>query len=300
MPDADIALHVHDVVKDYGEKRVLDGIHLKVAAGERCALVGPSGCGKSTFFRLILGQERPTSGEIKIDGVPVGPPSTDRGVVFQRYSLFPHLTALENVVLGKRLSTPFFEWLRRKKQFEEEAMAFLSRVGLDHAAEKYPHELSGGMQQRVSVVQSLIMKPKVLLLDEPFGALDPGMREDIQLFLLELWEQQPMTYFLVTHDLEEAVFLGSRLLVLSQYYTDDRGDGPEVKRGAKIVTDLAISADRKAFPTMEKYSQNFNDLLIEIRREGFDPEYRQHVREFDLKHPHSLHPVAGAGGGASS
>ena len=294
--DAEISLHVHNVVKDYGEKRVLDGIHLKVAAGERCALVGPSGCGKSTFFRLILGQERPTSGEITIDGVPVGPPSTDRGVVFQRYSLFPHLTAVENVMLGKRLSAPYFEWLRKKKEFEDEAMEFLSRVGLDHAARKYPHELSGGMQQRVSVVQSLIMKPKVLLLDEPFGALDPGMREDIQLFLLELWEQEPMTFFLVTHDLQEAVFLGSRLLVLSQYYTDDRGDGPEVKRGAKIVADHAISADRKAFPTMEKYSQNFNDLLLEIRREGFDPEYRQHAREFDLKHPHSFHPVAHTSG----
>jgi NitT/TauT family transport system ATP-binding protein len=289
-----IVLHAHQVVKDYGEKRILDDIHLQVAAGERCSLVGPSGCGKSTFFRLILGQERPTSGEITIDGAPVGPPDTDRGVVFQRYSLFPHLTALENVVLGKRLSLPFFEWMRRKKELEGEAMEFLARVGLDHAAKKYPHELSGGMQQRVSVVQSLIMRPKILLLDEPFGALDPGMREDVQLFLLELWEQDPMTYFFVTHDLQEAVFLGSRLLVLSQFYTDDRGEGPEVRRGAKIVHDHPISADRSLYPTMEKYSRNFNELIAEIRHEGFDPQYRQHARNFDLKHPHSFRPALGA------
>jgi len=283
-------LHIEDVYKSYGTKRVLDDVDLRVARGEFCSLVGPSGCGKSTLLRLILGQERASEGRVLIDGQPVGTPDLQRGVVYQRYSLYPHLTVLENVTLGKRLCAGFLGRFRRAERaaFDAEALELLAQVGLAEHAPKYPHQLSGGMQQRVAVAQALIMRPKVLLMDEPFGALDPGTREDIQLLLLELWESYGMTIFLVTHDLEEAVFLGSRLLVLSQYYTDDRGDGPQSSRGARLVADHCLKPDRQPLATTEKQRGEFGELIGAIRREGFDPAYRQHVREFNLRHPHSF------------
>ena len=279
-------LHIEDLYKAYGTKLVLDNVDLSVQEGEFCCVIGPSGCGKSTLLRLILGQERATEGSILIDGRPVGWPGLDRGVVYQRYSLFPNLSVLDNVTLGKRLSHGFFERRRRRKEFEEEAHAYLREVGLAGHERKFPHELSGGMQQRVAVAQSLIMKPKILLMDEPFGALDPGTREDVQLFLLELWETHRMTIFFVTHDLEEAVFVGSRLLVLSQYYQDDRGDGEDVGRGARIVADHHLQMKPRS--TRAKQTAEFGDLIAQVRREGFEPAYRQHVSEFNLRHPDSF------------
>ncbi len=281
-------LQIRDVDKSYGAKRILDNVDLEVERGELCSVVGPSGCGKSTLLRLILGQESPTAGQILVDGVSVDVPCPDRGVVYQRYSLFPHLSALENVLLGRTLTLSFAERRRRRIELHDEALAFLEKVGLGDHAGKYPHQLSGGQQQRVAVVQSLLMRPKILLMDEPFGALDPGTREDLQLFLLDLWEETQMTIFFVTHDLEEAVFVGSRLLVLSQYYSDDRGEHGQVRRGAKIVADHSVKADQQAFGTREKYTGRFIELIEEVRLAGFDPGYRQHARDFDLRHPHSM------------
>jgi NitT/TauT family transport system ATP-binding protein len=281
-------LHIEDVYKHYGPRCVLENVDLTVQEGEFCSLVGPSGCGKSTLLRLILGQERATSGTVSIAGAPVGYPNVDRGVVYQRYSLFPHLSVLDNVTLGPRLSAGFLERRRKRRAFEDEAHALLRQVGLEEHAAKYPHELSGGMRQRVAVVQALIMRPRILLMDEPFGALDPGSREDLQVFLLELWERFKMTIFFVTHDLEEAVFLGTRLLVLSQYYTDARGDAEQVRRGARVVADYPLSTDRKAWATDAKATPEFGQLIESVRREGFDPAYRRHVREFNLHHPHSF------------
>lgn len=280
-------IHLEDIEKHYGPKRVLDNIDLSVAAGELCALVGPSGCGKSTLLRLILGQEQPTVGQIYIEGKPVSFPDPSRGIVFQRYSLFPHLTVLDNVLLGKRLTAGRW-WLPwpSKVEWRDEAMAYLERVRLIDAAHKYPHELSGGMQQRVAIAQALIMKPPALLMDEPFGALDPDTREDLQLFLLDLWESEKLTVFFITHDLEEACFLGTRLLVLSQYYTDDRGDGLEVNRGGKIVADYRL--ERVGTSTEVKDKANFRDFIAAVRQEGFDPTIRQHVRDFNLNHPDSF------------
>jgi len=278
-------LLIENVSKEYGTKVVLENVDLVARSGELCTVVGPSGCGKSTLLRLILGQELPSAGEILIDGQPVGPPSSDRGVVYQRYSLFPHLSVLENVTLGKRLTAGFFARFQRSQAFDEEAHFFLEKMHLWEHRQKYPHELSGGMQQRVALAQSLIMKPRILLMDEPFGALDPGTREDMQVFLLELWEHFHMTVFFVTHDLEEAVFLGTRIIVLSQYYSDDRGadcDG----RGARIVADYPLA--RKAASTAVKELAEFGKLIQEIRRDGFDPELRQHVSRFNLKHEDSF------------
>ena len=276
--DLENGLIVEDVYKSYGTKVVLDNLDLRVRNGEFCTLVGPSGCGKSTLLRLILGEEQPSAGRISLNGKLLGPPSVQRGIVFQRYSLFPHLSVADNVSLGLRLGNRV-----SAKEARAEAMQYLERMRLAEHASKYPHQLSGGMQQRVAIAQSLIMKPEILLMDEPFGALDPDTREDMQLFLLELWEQEQMTLFFVTHDLGEAAFLGTRLLVLSQYYTDDRGDGDGINRGAKIVADHQLP--RSPFGTGEKFSQGFGQLIDQIREEGFDPAYRQHARDFNLKHP---------------
>ena len=282
-------LSIEDVRKEYGSKVVLEDIDLQVNKGEICTLVGPSGCGKSTLLRLILGQEFPTRGSLRIGGRAAGFPDPSRGIVFQRYGLYPHLSVLDNVVLGRNLSQGFFERRRNRAPIREEGMAMLRRVRLDQHAGKHPHELSGGMQQRVAIAQSLMMKPRVLLMDEPFGALDPDTREEMQLFLLELWEEEQMTIFFVTHDLEEALFVGTRVLVLSQYYTDDRGDG--VHRGSRIVADHHLAPIASA--TLVKNDPEFRRLIDSLRQDGFDPEHLQHVREFNLKHPDSFQTLDG-------
>ena len=278
-------LFLRDVYKNYGAKVVLDDIDLAVNAGEVITVVGPSGCGKSTLLRLILGQEFPSSGVVFIEGEPVGFADRTRGIVYQKYSLFPHRTVLGNVLEGPKLSLGFFERRRRKQALIDEAIHYLEKVRLSEHLSKYPHELSGGMRQRVAIAQSLIMKPKILLMDEPFGALDPGTRESMQLFLLELWEEFGMTIFFVTHDLEEAVFLGTRILVLSQYYTDDRGSSKEINRGARIVADHPLPKTAKS--TAVKETAEFGELIQQIRRDGFDPEYLQHAKNFNLHHPYS-------------
>lgn len=282
----DYQLVIKDVTKSYGDKCVLDDIDLVVRQGEFCTVVGPSGCGKSTLLRMILGQESPTSGEIYIDGEPVNLPDTNRGVVYQRYSLYPHLTVLENVMLGKTLRVGPFERRRRKKEFEQIALEVLERVRLGGHGHKLPMELSGGMQQRVAIAQALVAEPKILMMDEPFGALDPETREEMQVFIEELWEKTGMTIFFVTHDLDEALFLGSRNFVLSQYYTDDRGDSPTVQRGARIVSDHCLG--NAGYATTAKDDPKFIELKETIRRDGFNPDLRQHVLEFNLNHNDSF------------
>jgi NitT/TauT family transport system ATP-binding protein len=280
-------IHLQDVEKSYGDRRVLDNIDLSVAAGEFCALVGPSGCGKSTLLRLLLGQEQPSKGSILIEGKPVAFPDPTRGIVFQKYSLFPNLTVLGNVLLGKRLQHCrwWLPWPRRM-DWRDEALHYLEKMRLSDAAGKYPYELSGGMQQRVAIAQALIMKPPALLMDEPFGALDPDTREDLQIFLLDLWEAEKLTIFFVTHDLEEACFLGTRLLILSQYYTDDRGEGRDVNRGGKIVADYGLT--RHSNSTAVKNNPDFKQFVASLRDQGFDPEIRRHVKDFNLLHPDSF------------
>ncbi|RWX47700.1 NitT/TauT family transport system ATP-binding protein [Candidatus Electrothrix marina] len=279
-------LQIIDVYKAYNGKVILDNIDFQVSRGEFCTVVGPSGCGKSTLLRLIVGAEIPTAGRVLLEQQSVGPPDIHRGIVFQRYSLFPHLTVLDNVSLGLRLGGRPGSKEMSGKEIQEEATAMLEKIRLAEHGNKYPHELSGGMQQRVAIGQSLIMKPKILVMDEPFGALDPDTREDMQLFLMELWEQEKMTVFFVTHDLAEAAFLGTRLIVLSQYYTDDRGSGGQVNRGAKITADYQLPDTVSS--TAVKQSKEFTELIDCIRREGFDPDFLQHAQEFNLKHPDSF------------
>lgn len=279
-------LFLQDVYKAYGNKVILDDIDLAVGKGEIITVVGPSGCGKSTLLRLILGQEAPTNGTMLLEGKPVGFADPTRGIVYQKYSLFPHRTVLGNVLEGPRLSLGFWERRRRKQELADEATHYLEKVNLAEHLRKYPHQLSGGMRQRVAIAQSLIMKPRILLMDEPFGALDPGTRESMQMFLLELWEELGMTIFFVTHDLEEAVFLGTRILALSQYYTDDRGNGTGIKRGARIVFDHPLPKEAQSAEVKE--TAEFGELIQQVRRDGFDPEYLQHAKDFNLRHPDSF------------
>ncbi|PPS23598.1 lauroyl acyltransferase [Pseudomonas amygdali pv. morsprunorum] len=238
---------VRNVWQQYDDQVVLEGLNLDVAEGEFCTLVGASGCGKSTFLRLLLGQETPSRGLITLDGKALrNEPDASRGVVFQRYSVFPHLSVLDNVALG--LELPRSAWLGRlfgqaKSEAREHAAQLLGKVGLGHALDKYPTQLSGGMQQRLAIAKALIMKPRVLLLDEPFGALDPGIRKDMHHLLLDLWRETKLTVFMVTHDLSEGFNLGTRLLVFDKVRHDQHEPGAY---GARITYDIPLNSERRA------------------------------------------------------
>jgi NitT/TauT family transport system ATP-binding protein len=276
---------MQDVYKLYGQKVVLDNIDLSISPHELCAIVGPSGCGKSTLLRLVVGQEQPTRGTVCIEGIEAGFPDRSRGIVFQKYSLFPNLRVIDNVMLGRKLMSSWYKWIFNNKQLSEEATSLLERMRLGEHLNKYPHELSGGQQQRVAIAQSLILKPKILLMDEPFGALDFGTREYMQTLLLDIWEHFKMTIIFITHDLEEAVFLGTRVIVLSQHYSDDRGDKCE-NRGARIVADYPL--EKKASSTALKETAEFGALIQEIRSYGFESTHLRHVKDFNLRHRDSF------------
>jgi NitT/TauT family transport system ATP-binding protein len=277
-------LHIEDMYKWYGDKLILENIDLAVTEGTFCSVVGPSGCGKSTLFRILVGQEQASRGIVTFEGAPIEEPGVERGIVYQRYSLYPHLTVLDNVALAQTLRvSPLARW-RRRREFDEMAMEILNRVKLAEHANKYPQELSGGMRQRVAIAQALLARPRVLFMDEPFGALDPESREAMQVFLLELWEGTRMTVFFVTHDMEEAAYLGTRVLVMSPHYIDDRGPG--TKRGSRIVADYALP--NAVTSTKVKTSPEFLALIGDIRQVGFDPKILRHIREFNLKHPDSF------------
>lgn len=207
-----------NIFQSYGNRPILERVNVEVDEGEFISIVGASGCGKSTFLRLLLAQERPTKGEIRVAGAePATEPGLDRGVVFQKYSVFPHLTVRENIVAGESFRTPwgrFFGNVRRASL--KRADDVLARIGLDHVADQYPATLSGGMQQRLAIGQALAAKPRILLLDEPFGALDPGTRIAMHDFLTELRKETGMTVFMVTHDLQEGFKLGDRVLVFDK------------------------------------------------------------------------------------
>lgn len=240
-------IDINNIWQEYGNHVVLERVNLQIQQGEFCSMVGASGCGKSTFLRLLLGQERPTRGSITLDGQPLAAePDRSRGVVFQRYSVFPHLNVLDNVAIGLELPTsPLLGRMfgSRKKAAREQAAQMLEKVGLGHALTKYPAQLSGGMQQRLAIAQAFIMQPRVLLLDEPFGALDPGIRKDMHALLLQLWSETRMTVFMVTHDLSEGFNLGTRLLVFDKVRIDPHEPNAY---GARITYDIPLNEARMA------------------------------------------------------
>ncbi len=204
---------IKDVKKVYegrnGPVVALNGANLEIQDNEFICVVGPSGCGKSTLLNILAGLLEPTSGEILVDGKPVEGTSVDRGVVFQQYALFPWLAVKKNVEFGLKLQK------KSKEECEEIAMKYIKMVGLEKFTNSYPKELSGGMKQRVAIARAYAVNPSLLLMDEPFGALDAQTRTQLQTELLKTWEEEKKTCFFITHDVEEAILLASRVVVMS-------------------------------------------------------------------------------------
>ena len=227
--------------REFGSHIVLEDVSARVNQGEFITIVGASGCGKTTFLRMLLGVDAPTRGQLLMDGAPIpDEPGPDRGIVFQKCSVFPHLDVLDNVMIGLELSgSPMLGKLigSRRVSARKQACEMLDAVGLSHALHKYPFELSGGMQQRLAIAQSLVKQPRVLLLDEPFGALDPGIRKDMHALILKLWRDTGVTIFMITHDLEEGFYLGTRLWVFDKTRIDPHAPN---RFGARITFDIPV------------------------------------------------------------
>ncbi len=191
-----------------GDVHALDNISFNVHRREFISVIGQSGCGKSTLIRILAGLESVTSGQVLLDGKQIDGPGPDRGMVFQGYTLFPWLTVKKNVMFGMKMRG------ESGTSAESEAMQWLDIVGLTRFANAYPHELSGGMKQRVAIARALANQPRILLMDEPFGALDAQTRAQMQAYLLEIWKNVDVTVLFITHDLDEAIYLSDRVLVL--------------------------------------------------------------------------------------
>jgi NitT/TauT family transport system ATP-binding protein len=237
---------IKNVWKSYDEKTVLENLNFTIERNEFVTIVGASGCGKTTFLRMILGEEGPSRGNIEIDGEKlIAEPGKDRGVVFQRYSVFPHLTVLQNVLLGLEFASAKIlchsTGSTRKQQIQR-CEEMLDRVGLLSSADEYPDALSGGMQQRLALSQALVVEPKILLLDEPFGALDPGIRSDMQALVKELHRELGLTVLMVTHDISEGFSLGTRVLVFDKTRMDPHE--PDLF-GSNITYDILVGSGQK-------------------------------------------------------
>src|SRR5579871_96730 len=210
-----VILDVRNLKKAFGSNGdahvVFDNVSLEIHRREFICVVGASGCGKSTLARIVAGLDEATAGEILLEGKPVAGPGPDRGMVFQGYTLFPWLTVKRNVMFGLEVNGT------GRLEAEREAMQWLELIGLEKFADAYPQQLSGGMKQRVAIVRALANQPRILLMDEPFGALDAQTRCKMQAHLLEIWRKIDITIVFITHDLDEAIFLADRILVLSAH-----------------------------------------------------------------------------------
>ncbi|MBT8133161.1 MAG: ABC transporter ATP-binding protein [Gammaproteobacteria bacterium] len=210
-----IALEVKDLSKTFetsgGTVTALKDINFKTHKREFVCVIGPSGCGKSTLIRILAGLESPTSGEVLLDGKAVHGPGPDRGMVFQGYTLFPWLTVKRNVMFGLLQSG------HSREHAEEDARQWIDLVGLTKFVDSYPHQLSGGMKQRVAIARALANQPGILLMDEPFGALDAQTRIKMQTYLMDIWKNIDITILFITHDLDEAIYLADRILVLKAH-----------------------------------------------------------------------------------
>jgi NitT/TauT family transport system ATP-binding protein len=281
----DIVLECRSVSHWFGVKKVLFEVNLQVVRGQIAGLVGPSGCGKSTLLRAILGTHPPATGTVLTNGKAVVAPGRDRGIVYQQYSLYPFLTAEENVAFGLMLDQTnlsyrafqFWKWRRLRKRHIEEAADLLERLKLGGALRQYPAQMSGGMSQRVAIAQALVMKPEILLLDEPFGALDEATREEMQQMLLDLYQENlaarrqgrppPYTILLVTHELNEAMYVGDRVIGLSQHW-DWKGEGHAEPPGATIVYDAVSPVFSR---DADEEAAAFTRQREQIRKAVFDP-----------------------------
>jgi NitT/TauT family transport system ATP-binding protein len=235
-----------------GGANAIENVSLNIREGEFVAVVGPSGCGKSTLMKLVSGLKPPSEGYVFVDGREVGGPLKIIGMAFQAANLLPWRTTLDNVMLPLEIVEPFRSNLKKEKaKYTADAEALLAKVGLAGYGDKFPWELSGGMQQRASICRALIHQPRLLMLDEPFGALDAFTREELWCMLRDLWQQQPFTVVLVTHDLREAVFLADTVYVMS-------------KRPGRILVRKEIDLPRPR-PLDVTYTDAFAGYVHELR-----------------------------------
>jgi NitT/TauT family transport system ATP-binding protein len=301
-------IQVKDLVVSFpdgkgGMKCVVDKVSLNIAPGEMVALFGPSGCGKTTVLRQVLGSKHPTSGEVLIDNKEVQHVTRDVGIVFQKYSLFPHISVRENIAQGmlfektnlfqRTFRTPHFRKVKREANAFADQM--ISDIGLDPSdANKYPKELSGGMQQRVAIASALAMepRPKVLLLDEPFSALDKRNRLNCQELVLREWEKWGLTGLFVTHDFAEGLRCATRIICLSQFWDHDDG---RPGQGARVVWDTAAPLPPKGErikPTSIFRDSEFLDLVETLEDRVLNKKKRWKVSDFVLTHPHAIKTAA--------
>jgi NitT/TauT family transport system ATP-binding protein len=261
-----VILEVKNLDKTYssaqGETVALKNINFKTHRRELLCVIGPSGCGKSTLIRILAGLESHTGGEVLLDGKPVHGPGPDRGMVFQGYTLFPWLTVKKNVMFGLEMNN------RGKLESESEALQWIDLVGLNKFADAYPHQLSGGMKQRVAIARALANQPRILLMDEPFGALDAQTRCKMQSHLLEIWKNIDITIVFITHDLEEAIFLADRILVLKAHPGEVQElievPVPRPRSSAQFITDEFIA-------TKARLDELIHPAIAEDEEEGGPP-----------------------------
>jgi NitT/TauT family transport system ATP-binding protein len=268
--EGDVFVHFSDVWLAYDEELLAQGqfaveaIDLSVRRGEFIAIVGPSGCGKSTFMKLATGLRMPSRGRILIDGQPVTGPLKISGMAFQAPSLLPWRTTVDNVLLPLEIVEPYRSSFKAKRaEYEQRARKLLQKVGLGGYEDQFPWQLSGGMQQRASICRALIHEPKMLLLDEPFGALDAFTREELWCILRDLWEEQRFNVILVTHDLRESVFLADTVYVMS-------------KSPGRFMVKKAIELPRPRDLEIT-YTKEFSDVVHELR--GHIGAVRQNATE---------------------
>ena len=234
---------------EIGNIEVLKNVNLTVQAGEFICVIGHSGCGKSTLLNTLSGFEKPSSGEVLVGGEAVESPGPDRMVVFQNYALLPWKTALNNVALGLYATRD----TEQKKELLKEAQEMLETVGLGDAFNRHPGELSGGMRQRVAIARAMAIKPPVLIMDEPFGALDPITKEELQEELLALWRQQRCTVLMITHDIDEALFLADRVVMLT--------NGPAATIGEILDIPFSRPRNRESLLHDDRYGELRNRAL---------------------------------------
>ena len=259
----------------------LDDMSFQVQAGEFLVIVGPSGCGKSTLLDLLAGLTKPCSGRILLDGKPIGGPAMDRGIVFQQYALFPWRTALENVAFGLEVKgIP-------ERERREVAQRYLSLVGLDGFENRHPHELSGGMKQRVAIARSLAYDPEVLMMDEPFAALDAQTRETLQAELVRIWQASGKTIIFITHGIDEAVALGQRVAIMTS------GPG-RIKTVVEVPEALRQSDDVRSHPDFAAVRHEIWSVLRDEVKRAQEQERRNQLGR-NASVPASLRGVAAHG-----
>jgi len=232
-----------------GEYIVLDRINLTIQQGEFICIIGHSGCGKSTLLNMVSGFSQPSSGEVRLNGKPIGKPGPDRMVVFQGYALLPWLSVYENVYLAVNAVNPDMA----KNAKDDIVHSHLAMVGLTEAADKLPGQISGGMKQRVAIARALSIRPEVLILDEPFGALDAITKEELQEELLKIWNQNRCTVLMITHDIDEALFLADKLVMMT--------NGPAANIGEVLTIPFSRPRDRSRMMEMPEYYQVRNYAL---------------------------------------